>query len=441
MTDSEKILAAGISAGVAAATIPTVYGYMKATASRPLTEDDFLHTENGSFVSECGAYRTLRGINLNDELFYFTKADLDENARSYDVFASLGSRFGRYGARQLVKKHNESFISPADLKYIRKLGANCVRIPLRYRYLYRKENCKGDIDFERLDFLVEKCKKLGLYVILDLHSAPGFQNGSSSCGTGDESILFSSGKDGFEARNSVVRLWTQVAAHYKDEPAVAAYDLLNRPLHFTFDWDKKLDTLHKFYRRIYKAIRNIGDKHIVIMQAPFDTDTLPPENEYHADNVAYGIYSHFRTTFETDALINGIRSLKSRNVPFVVCKIRSEENLEYSLTALNDNGASWLIGDFKGRGDSFAYLFNGNISPADLTYDSYETIGEKWSKPIATKNFTENKDTAKILKSAFKYGDIFPEMPKPDKNSKFKVRVKFGFNVVKGINKPQETGE
>lgn len=441
MTDSEKILAAGISAGVAAATIPTVYGYMKATAPRPLTEDDFLHTENGSFVSECGAYRTLRGINLNDELFYFTKADLDENARSYDIFASLESRFGRYGARQLVKKHNESFISPADLKYIRKLGANCVRIPLRYRYLYRKENCKGDIDFERLDFLVEKCKKLGLYVILDLHSAPGFQNGSSSCGTGDESILFSSGKDGFEARNSVVRLWTQVAAHYKDEPAVAAYDLLNRPLHFTVDWDKKLGTLHKFYRRIYKAIRNIGDKHIVIMQAPFDTDTLPPENEYHADNIAYGIYSHFRTTFETDALINGIRSLKSRNVPFVVCKIRSEENLEYSLTALNDNGASWLIGDFKGRGDSFAYLFNGNISPADLTYDSYETIGEKWSKPIATKNFTENKDTAKNLKSAFKYGDIFPEMPKPDKNSKFKVRVKFGFNVVKGINKPQETGE
>ena len=128
------------------------------------------------------------------------------------------------------------------------------------------------------------------------------------------------------------------------------------------------------------------------MQAPFDTDTLPPENEYHNDNIAYGISSHFRTTFETDALINGICSLGSRNVPFVVCKIRSEENLDYSLTALNDAGASWLIGDFKGCGNNFAYLFNGNISPADLTYDSYETIGEKWSKPIATKNFTENKD-------------------------------------------------
>lgn len=435
MTDSEKILAAGCAAGVAAAAIPTVYGYMKVAAPRPITDEDFLHTENGSFVSECGAYHALRGINLNDDLFYFTKADLDENARSYDVFASLESRFGRYGARELVRKYNEGIITPADLKYIRKLGANCVRIPLRYRYLYRKENCKGDIDFDRLDFLVEKCKKLGVYVIFDLHSAPGFQNSSSSCGTGEESVLFNSGKDGFEARNAVIRLWTQVAAHYKDEPAVAAYDLLNRPLHFVADWDKKLGTLHKFYRRIYKAIRNIGDKHIIIMQAPFDADTLPPESEFHSDNIAYGLYSHFRTTFETDALVNGIRSLKSRNIPFIICKIRSEENLDYSLTALNDTGTSWLIGDFKGCGDNFAYLFNGNISPADLTCDSYDTIGEKWSKPLATKNFTENKDTAKILKRAFRYGDIFPDIPKAEKG-RFKVRVKFGFNVVKGINKP-----
>ena len=435
MTDSEKILAAGLAAGVTAAAVPTVYGYIKATAPRPLNEEDFLHTENGGFVSQNGAHHTLRGLNLNDDLFYFTKEDLDKNAKSYDVFAALEKRFGRYGARELIKKYNESFISPADLKYIRKLGANCVRIPLRYRYLYRKENCKGDIDFERLDFLVEKCKKLGIYVILDLHSAPGFQNASSSCGTGEESILFNSGKDGFEARNAVIKLWTQVASHYKDEPAVAAYDLLNRPLHCHADWNKKLDTLHKFYRRIYKAIRNIGDNHIVIMQAAFDPDTLPPENEFHSDNVAYGLYSHFRTTFETDSLVNGIRSMKNRNVPFVICKIRSEENLDYSLTALNDTGASWFFGDFKGCGDTFDYIFNGNISPADLTEDSYDIIGEKWSKPIATKNFTENKETSKILKRAFKYGEILTDIPKSEGKNKFKVRVRFGFNVVKGMNK------
>lgn len=434
MTDSEKIMAAGCAAGVAAAAIPTVYGYVKATSPKPITDADFLSTENGGFVSDCGENISLRGVNLNDDLFYFQKADLEPDARAGDVFAALESRFGRYGAKQLVRKYNEGMIAPSDIKYLRKLGANCVRIPLRYRYLYRKENCKGDIDFERLDFIIEKCKKAGIYVVLDLHSAPGFQNNSSSCASGDKSVLFESSKDGFEARNAVVRLWTQVAAHYKDEPAVAAYDLLNRPLHCVADWENKLDTLHKFYRRIYKAIRNLDDRHIVIMQAPADADTLPPSGEYHSDNVAYGLYSHFRTTFETDALVNGIRALKSRGVPFVVSKIRSEENLEYSLTALNDGGVSWLIGDFKGFGNVANYIFSGNISPADLTYDSYEEIGAKWSKLLATKNFTENKETAKILKAAFKYGNTI-SLPEKGK-LKFKVRV--GFNVVKGINKPEK---
>lgn len=437
LTESEKIMTAGCAAGIAAAAIPTVYGYVKATAQKPIADADFLKTENGGFVSDCGEYITLRGVNLNDDLFYFQKADLDANSRSYDVFAALESRFGRYGARQLVQKFNEGMIAPSDIKYLRKLGANCVRIPLRYRYLYSKENCKGDIDFDRLDFIIEKCKKAGIYVILDLHSAPGFQNNGSACSQSDRSVLFESSKEGFEARNAVVRLWTQVASHYKDEPAVAAYDLLNRPLYCVADWENKLDTLHKFYRRIYKAIRHLDDRHIVIMQAPADADTLPSANDYHADNVAYGLYSHFRTTFETDALVNGIRALRDRKVPFVICKVRSEDNTDYSLTALNDSGASWLFGDFKGSGNISNYLFSGNISPADLTYDSYEEIGTKWSKPLSTKNFTENKETATILKGAFKYGNTL-SLPESAKKGKLKVRVKFGFNVVKGINKPEK---
>ncbi len=428
MTESEKILTAGCAAGVAAAAVPAIYGYVKATAPKPITDSDFLHTENGGFVSECGEMLWLRGVNLNDDLYYFQKADLEPDSRSYDVFAALEKRFGRYGARQLVQKFNERMFTAADIKYLRKLGANCVRIPLRYRYLYRKENCKGDIDFDRLDAVIEKCKKAGIYVILDLHSAPGFQNNSSSCGNGDKSILFDSSKDGFEARNAVVKLWSQVAAHYKDEPAVAAYDLLNRPLHCVADWEKKLDTLHKFYRRIYKAIRNLDDKHIVIMQAPAGAETLPEQKDYHKDNVAYGLYSHFHTTFETDALVKSIREFGERGVPFVISKIRSEENMDYSLTALNDCGASWLFGDFKGN--SASHLFSGDISTADLTYDTYDEIGEKWSKPLSTKNFAENKELAKTLKSAFRYG---VGLSSPGKG-RFKVKAKFGFNIVKGMN-------
>ncbi len=427
MTESEKIMVAGCAAGAAAAAVPAVYGYIKATARQPITDKDFLRAENGGFISECGAEITLRGINLNDDLFWFKKDDLEPDAKSCDVFAALESRFGRYGARQLVQKYNEGFITASDIKRIAKLGANCVRIPLRYRYLYRKENCKGDIDFERLDFLVEKCRKAGLYVILELHSAPGFQNTDSACGKGDKSVLFSSTKDGFEARNAVVRLWAQVAAHYKDEPAIAAYDLLNRPLNRIADWESSLDTLHKLYRRTYKAIRNVDEKHTVILEAAGAPQTLPSLDKYKGENIACGLYSHFHTTYEIQSLVNGVREFRESGIPFIVCKLRAEENLESSLEAMNDNGISWLIGDFKGSGLKSAYIYGGSVPEADLELDSYEIIGEKWSKPLATKNFTENKEMTAVLKKSFRYGAISFEKPE-----KPKIKFKFGSKLIYG---------
>ena len=429
MTDNEKIMIAGCAAGAAAAAVPAVYGYVKASAAaKPIAATDFLHAENAAFVNENGIATPLRGINLNDDIFYFSKADI-ESPKGYDVFYSLEKRFGSYGARQLVQKYYENFITPSDIKFIKKLGANCVRIPLRYRYLCKKESCKDDIDFEKLDILVEKCRKAGLYVIFELHSAPGYQNTDSACGSNDKSILFDSGKDGFEARNATIRFWTQVASHYKDEPTVAAYDLLNRPLSRIADWESKVDTLNKFYRRICKVIRTVDERHIIITEAAGTPDSLPDAACF--SNIAYGFYSHFRTTFESDALINQVKKYKNSGIPCIVCKIRAEENLASSLTALNDSGISWLIGDYKGSGLKSAYVFGGSVPEADLTFDSYDEIGQKWSKPLATKNFTENAEMTAILKDAFKYGNVLV-LPEGKTKKKPQIKVKVGTKLIVG---------
>lgn len=430
MTDNEKIMLAGCAAGAAAATVPAVYGYVKATARQPVCDKDFLRAENGEFISDCGAHVTLRGINLNDDLFWFKKDDLDKDAADYDVFAALEARFGTYGARLAVQKYYESFITSSDIKKVAKLGANCVRIPLRYKYLLSKENCKDDIDFKHLDSLIEKCRKSGLYVILELHSAPGFQNTDSACGKDDKPVLFSSSKEGFEARNATIRLWTQIAAHYKDEPAVAAYDLLNRPLNRIAQWEDNLDTLHKFYRRLLKAIRNVDEKHIIILEAAGAPDTLPDADKFKGENIAYGLYSHFHTTYEIDALLNAVQTFNNSGVPFVVCKLRAEENLSSSLTAMNDSGISWLIGDYKGEGLKAAYLFGGSVPEADLETDTHDEITKKWSKPLATKNFTLNKEMADTLKKAFKDREIRVE--KKEKSDPPKFKIKFGANLIYG---------
>ena len=424
LTEKEKLLIAGCAVGATAATVPAICGAVVTAVKRPITNRDFLRVKNGEFVSDCGEKVLLRGVNLNDDLFGFVKADLGRNAADYDVFAALEERFGNYGARQVIQKYTEGFITSSDIKRVAKLGANCVRIPLRSKYLFKKDSCRDDIDFEYLDKIISKCKKSGLYVILELHSAPGFQNTDSACGTNDKSTLFNSSKDGFDARNATVRIWTQIAAQYKDEPAVAAYDLLNRPLNRMVDWEDKLDTLHKFYKRLYKAIRTVDKDHTVIIEAAGAPDTLPSAENYKGENVAYGLYSHFHTTFEIDSLINGIRTFDGSGIPFVICKLRSEENLDFSLNALNNNNISWLVGDYKGEGLKAAYLYGGNMPAVDLVFDSYDEICENLPKNVATKNFEKNKEMASVLKKAFNGKTLYTETDNEKVSGSFRPEFK-----------------
>lgn len=429
MTDSAKIMAAGCAAGAAAAAIPTVYGMVKAF-SRPLEERDRLSVCEGGFVTSAGKRICLRGINLSDALPVLLDGGERFVGGSSDILDRLGERFGAYGARQLFEKYNEGLASDKDIKHISRLGANCVRIPLYADLIFKKSECRGEPELERLDRIVEKCRKNGLYVIFDLHGASGFQSNDPSCGRADACRFFSQGKEGFDARNAAVRFWSRLAAHYKDEPAVAGYDLLNRPLLRVADWESRLDTLYKFYRRAFKAIRATGDEHIVIMQSPHSAASLPEKSEYAGKNVAFGIYSHFHTTYETDALINSFGNAEERKIPFIICKIRSDGNWDYSLSALGDAGISWLAGDFKGNGISS--LYNGIEATADITADSYDTLCEKLSAAAITKNLTENKELSKALKAQFAVKYAREKKEKKEK-AKRSVSFKVGLNVKVGI--------
>lgn len=60
------------------------------------------------------------------------------------------------------------------------------------------------------------------------------------------------------------------------------------------------------------------------MQAAHGADTLPDPTKYEGKNVAFGLYSHFHTTFETDALVKSLGARGGRRVPFIVCKLRTD---------------------------------------------------------------------------------------------------------------------
>ena len=112
------------------------------------------------------------------------------------------------------------------------LGFNCVRIPFWYRnfmnssgnnrFTVRHDDNDG---FKRLDKIIEQCAARGLYVIPDMHGCPGGQSMNQSTGVAGKNELYNNEKN----LSIMENLWVAIAERYKDNPVVAAYDIMNEP--------------------------------------------------------------------------------------------------------------------------------------------------------------------------------------------------------------------
>lgn len=77
--------------------------------------------------------------------------------------------------------------------------------------------------FEKLDQILDWCEELGIYVIIDPHTFPGFSNPDTTFPTDEFWSNY-----GFH--NLAESFWSYTSARYRDRgPVIAGYDLLNEP--------------------------------------------------------------------------------------------------------------------------------------------------------------------------------------------------------------------
>ena len=202
--------------GINAGQILLQEGWMSPFALEPLKNAD------GSYVKDGG-----------DNIQYpeFTEMELRNALASNPNLAG-------YDVEELLSYYYSCFFTEEDFRIIREdLGLNVIRLPFFYlnilnEDLSRKEEEKA---FSYLDWFVEQAGKQGLYVILDLHGAPGSQSGYEHAG----STKGEAGLWGSEANiAATVELWDYVSEHYLNTRPdlgkyIASYDLLNEPT-YTF---------------------------------------------------------------------------------------------------------------------------------------------------------------------------------------------------------------
>ena len=120
-----------------------------------------------------------------------------------------------------------------DVDSLAAWGFNSIRLPMHYNLFtlpIEDEPVSGNHTwlgkgFEMVDSLLSWCASNEMYLILDLHAAPGGQGYNADISDYDNSkpSLWES-KDN---QDKTVAFWKKIAERYKDEPWIGGYDLIN----------------------------------------------------------------------------------------------------------------------------------------------------------------------------------------------------------------------
>ncbi len=221
-------------------------------------DENWLKVSGNQIVNQKGDTVYLRGFGLGGMLHMENFIDgypSNEETMREGLLKVLGEKKYNLYFDTFLK----SYFTEPDAEYIHSLGLNLVRIPVNYR-LFEDDMNPGVIKesaFEYLDKVIELCAKNQIYTIIDLHALPGSQNQHWHSDNPTHKALFWQHKD-FQDR--VLHLWEVIAEHYKNQPWVAGYDLINEPA------DPTGEKVFPYYKRLREAILKIDPDHILFLE-------------------------------------------------------------------------------------------------------------------------------------------------------------------------------
>lgn len=225
---------------------------------------DFVRRNGNEIVDGEGRLLLLRGVGLGNWLLpegYMWR--FGPGAESPREIEALTERLlGADHAEEFWRRFRDAYITEADIAAIAGFGFDHVRLPINARIVQDAAGRPLEEGYALIDRLIGWCRRHGLWVLLDLHGAPGGQTGTNIDDSPDNRPeLFMDAR----YRELAIELWRELARRYRDEPAVLGYDLLNEPL--PNEWQHQYaDDLIALYRDITAAIREIDSNHLIMYE-------------------------------------------------------------------------------------------------------------------------------------------------------------------------------
>jgi endoglucanase len=260
-----------------------------------------------------------------------------------------------------------NFITKSDINYLASLGFNTIRLPMHYelfltsaqrsvrnsviRDINNHDNYKAQLQswynnnqlfndtnadgYRMIDNLISWCKANNMYVVLDLHAAPGGQGSDKNIAD----IFWENNLWQFTVFQDVTtRLWERLAQRYKGEPTIAMYDVLNEPNNVPGGGP----TIRALLQRLITTIRNQGDNHLLLLNGNGwgnNYDYLEPWNFSPNWGLVYNAHRYWINPSDDwirDANPNQINRMIN------LVEFRARHNVPVWVGETGENTASWL---------------------------------------------------------------------------------------------------
>ncbi|MCX6135945.1 MAG: cellulase family glycosylhydrolase [Ignavibacteriales bacterium] len=340
--------------------------------SATVSAQGFLGVSGTKIVNGRGEEFILRGIGLGGWLVpegYMLQTSSFANSPT-EIRNKIVGMVGAANADTFYALYRKSYVARKDIEQIAKWGFNSIRLPMHYALLTPK-NQPGvylESGFALIDSLLSWCEANRLYLILDLHCAPGGQNSAniSDYISGEPSLW-----ESVDNQNQTIALWKKIAERYAAKEWIGGYDLLNETVWTFGAMLPPLKNLRDLSIAITSAIRQVDTTHIVFIEGnSWATDFSGLTPAWDA-KMAYSFHKYWNSNdYNSIAYLISLRTNSNRPLWLGESGENSNQWFEECITLMEANKIGWAWWPHKKIG-SIAGPLSATLIPEYNTLLSY----------------------------------------------------------------------
>ena len=342
----------------------------------------FLQASGPKIINASNQEVILKGVNLGGwqvQEGYMMKPGYSGTQGSIKNYLFSQGQSDSQG-ESFYQQWRDNFFTKADIDYLKDKGFNCVRLPLHYELFLtasqravRTGVSKGSTSYgdylnslrswysnnqlftdptqqegiRLIDEVLSWAGANGMYVVLDLHAAPGAQGSDTNI----SDALVSGGNDFWNNQinqDIAVRLWSTLSNRYKSDPRVAMYDVLNEPNNIpNTSTQNGNQRLHDIMQRFINTIRGNSDNHLILLEGNgFGNDYNYMEKRTFSNtaNLVYNSHRYSGSGYEIDNNPNSVDGGSPNSLRLIgnLTRFRSDNNVPIWVGETGENSAQWM---------------------------------------------------------------------------------------------------